>query len=97
VVLAEVAAGDSAFTENERLTPLTLSEHPSGRSRALFTEAQIESDLDRLESGQRGDGGWEFDWLGWSPGQTVEWRGLVTLRALETLQAHGRLQPALGR
>ena len=33
-------------TENERLTPLTLSPRPGGRSRALFTEDQIEADLD---------------------------------------------------
>ena len=31
-----------------------------------------------------------FDWLAWSPGQAVEWRGIVTLRALATLRAHGR-------
>ena len=79
-------------TENERLTPLTLSERPGGRSRALFTDDQIEADLDILERGQRDDGGWTFDWLGWSPGQSVEWRGVVTLRALATLGAHGRIE-----
>ena len=79
-------------TENERLTPLTLSERPASRSRALFTEAQIEADLDRLEQGQRDDGGWTFDWLAWSPGQTVEWRGAMTLRALATLTMHGRIR-----
>jgi hypothetical protein len=31
-------------TENERLTPLTLSERPGRRSRALLTNAQIEAD-----------------------------------------------------
>jgi hypothetical protein len=78
-------------TEDERLTPLTLSQRPAGRSRALFTSAQIEADLDLLEGGQRDDGGWSFDWLGWSPGQSVEWRGIVTLRALATLAKHGRI------
>jgi hypothetical protein len=78
-------------TENERLTPLTLSPRPAGRSRALFSGDQIEADLDLLERGQQDDGGWTFDWLGWSPGQTVESRGLVTLRALATLREHGRL------
>ena len=77
-------------TEDERLTPLTLSDRPGLRSRALFTDAQIEADLDRLEQGQQDDGGWTFDWLGWSPGQSVETRGLVTLLALTTLRAHGR-------
>ena len=78
--------------EDERLTPLTLSERPGRRSRALFTEDQIEGDLDRLEHGQLDDGGWMFDWLEWSPGQGVEWRGAVTLRALATLAAHGRIE-----
>jgi len=79
-------------TENERVTALTLSERPSGRSRALFTDDQIKADLDLLERGQQDDGGWTFDWLGWSPGQSVEWRGALTLRALATLGAHGRIE-----
>jgi hypothetical protein len=78
-------------TENERLTPLTLSPRPWGRSRTLFTRDQIDADLELLERGQQQDGGWTFDWLAWSPGQTVEWRGAVTLRALATLQAHQRI------
>jgi hypothetical protein len=78
-------------TENERLRPLTLSARPGARSRALFTEAQIEADLQQLEQGQQADGGWAFDWLAWSPGQSAEWRGAVTLRALTTLSAHGRI------
>ena len=65
----------------------------------LFTPEQVDADLDRLEQGQQPDGGWTFDWLAWSPGQDVEWRGSVTLRALATLVAHGRLavsRPLLG-
>jgi hypothetical protein len=79
-------------TEDERLTSLTLSGQPGRRSRALFTDEQIESELDRLEHGQQDDGGWTFDWLAWSPGQSAEWRGTVTLRALATLGAHGRIE-----
>jgi hypothetical protein len=82
----------SGGTEDERLTPLTLSERPGGRSRALFTDDQIEADLDRLEDGQQDDGGWTFDWLDWSPGQSVETRGAVTVRALTQLHAHGRIE-----
>ena len=78
-------------TEDERLTPLTLSERPGARSRALFADEQIEADLDLLQQRQEEDGGWNFDWLAWSPGQTVEWRGALTLRALATLRAHGRV------
>lgn len=78
-------------TENERLTPLALSERPTPRSRALFADNQVQADLDRLERGQQEDGGWTFDWLAWSPGQSVEWRGGMTLRALRSLDAHGRI------
>src|SRR5829696_3537084 len=82
----------SGGQEGERLTPLVLSERKDGRSRALFTAAQVEADLDRVERGQQEDGGWTFDHLAWSPGQTVESRGIVTLWALSTLHAHGRLE-----
>jgi hypothetical protein len=77
--------------ENERLTALTLSPRPRSRSRALFIEEQIEADLDRLAEEQQGDGGWMFDFGAWSPGQLAEYRGLVTLQALATLDAHRRL------
>jgi hypothetical protein len=77
--------------DDERLTPLTISPRPGTPSRALFTEAQTGADLDRLEREQLADGGWDFDFLHWSPGQTVEWRGIVTLGALHTLRRHGRL------
>jgi hypothetical protein len=79
-------------TEDERLTPLALSERPGSRSRRLFTAAQIDADLDRLEGDQQDDGGWMFDWLAWCPAQEVEWRGLVTLEALDRLLSHRRLQ-----
>jgi hypothetical protein len=82
-------------TRDERLTPLTLAPRPHGRSRRLFTERQIDDDLDRLEAGQQDDGGWTFDFLAWSPGQEVEWRGIVTLRALAALVAHGRVATAM--
>jgi hypothetical protein len=78
--------------ENERLTALTLSERPGSRSRALFTDEQIEADLDRLAQAQQPDGGWLFDFAAWSPGQLAECRGLVTLHALATLDAHRRLK-----
>jgi hypothetical protein len=82
----------SGGTENERLTPLSLSERPGGRSRVLFTDEQIEADVDTLEREQQEDGGWTFDWVAWSPGQSAECRGLMTLRALTILHAHGRIE-----
>ncbi len=32
-----------------------------------------------------------FDWLAWSPAQTADWRGIVTIRALTWLRDNGRL------
>jgi hypothetical protein len=77
--------------DGERLSPLSLAPRPGARSRALFTDEQIEADLAAVEAGQQDDGGWNFDWLAWAPGQAVEWRGAVTLQAIATLLAHGRI------
>ncbi len=78
-------------TEDEKLTPLDLSERPDAPSRALFTTEQIEADLDRLENDQHDDGGWDVDYLHWSPGQALDWRGAATVQALVTLRTNGRL------
>ena len=77
--------------DDEKLRPLDLSTRPGAPSRALFSEQQISAELDRLEGEQLDDGGWDFEFLHWSPGQAVEWRGIVTLGALRTLRLHGRL------
>jgi hypothetical protein len=80
-------------TADEKLTALVLSPRPDAPSRRLFTAEQIAADLDALERGQQDDGGWTFDWLAWSPAQALEWRGIVTVRALAALSAHGRVPP----
>jgi hypothetical protein len=77
--------------EGETLRPLDFSPLPGARSRALFTRDQIEAHLDLVESEQQEDGGWMFDWLAWSPAQTNDWRGVVTIRALRWLRDNGRL------
>ncbi len=78
-------------TEGEALRPLDLSPRPGSRSRALVTERHIEAHLDAVESEQRDDGGWMFDWPAWSLAQTADWRGMVTIRALTWLRDNGRL------
>lgn len=78
--------------EDERLTPLELSPRRGRRSRALFKAGLIEADLDRFEREQQPDGGWEIDFLKWSPAQGVEWRGIKTLQAVATLAAHERVR-----
>ncbi len=78
-------------TEHEKITPLDFSPRPGSPSRTLFTQQQIEADLDRLEAGQRADGGWTVEILQWSPAQALEWRGMATIWALSVLRANGRL------
>jgi hypothetical protein len=77
--------------EGETLRPLDFSPRPGSLSRALFTQDLIETHLDLVESQQQDDGGWMFDWLAWSPAQTTDWRGIVTIRALQWLRDNGRL------
>jgi hypothetical protein len=78
--------------EGEQVRPIELSGRPNSPSRALFTEAQLRADLDRLERGQGEDGGWDVDYLHWSPAQSVEWRGIATVRAIAALARNGRLE-----
>ena len=88
--------GTSAVTpvggvEGEALRPLDLSPRPGSRSREMVGEAQIEAHLDAVEAEQQQDGGWMFDWRAWSPAQSNDWRGNVTIRALLWLGDNGRL------
>ena len=71
--------------------PLDFAAWPGRPSRSLFTDAQIEPHLDALAFGQADDGGWTFNWMQWSLAATLEWRGIVSVRALQVLQAHARL------
>jgi hypothetical protein len=75
----------------EALRPLDLSPRPGSRSRGLLGEEEIEAHLDLVESEQKEDGGWMFDWRAWSPAQTTDWRGNVTIRALTWLLDNNRL------
>jgi hypothetical protein len=72
-------------------SPLDFSPRPDSRSRRLFDEALIERHVDALAAAQKDDGGWTFNWLAWSRAAELEWRGYVTVHALELLRAHGRL------
>ena len=64
---------------------------PDAVARRAFGEDQLQADLDALEAEQRADGGWMFTWVAWSPVAEAEWRGVVTIEALKTLRAYGRL------
>jgi hypothetical protein len=77
--------------EGYGLTPLQLAPEPDSRWRPLFTDAQIDGHLDRLLKSQHDDGGWQVSWEPPSQAATLEWRGIITLQALRTLTAYGRV------
>jgi hypothetical protein len=72
-------------------SPLDYAPEPHSLARALFDEATIKAHLDHLALAQRDDGGWTVNWPAWCPAAGMEWRGLVTVSALRTLRANGRL------
>jgi hypothetical protein len=74
----------------EALSALDLAPRPDGPARRLFTAAQIDAALDELAAGQRDDGGWDIDFLKWSPAAATEWRGRRTVDALALLKLNGR-------
>ncbi|MFD2083007.1 hypothetical protein SAMN05421678_103389 [Actinopolymorpha cephalotaxi] len=88
------AAGDLAVAggaEGERQTTTDLSPLPDSASRVLFDPRAVDRDLSRLAAGQRADGGWTVDWAPFSELSDLEWRGIVTVRALRVLAANDRI------
>ncbi len=76
--------------EGYGLTPLDLAPEPGSRRRSLFTDAR----LDRRLASQQPDGGWPLSRDSPSETSVLEWRGMVTLRVLQTATAYGRLDAA---
>jgi hypothetical protein len=72
-------------------TPLDFAPYPESLARRLFEDEVIELHLDTLSAAQQEDGGWTFNWPEWNQATTLEWRGFMTVRALSTLRAYGRL------
>jgi hypothetical protein len=94
--LAATIGGKAALsvgggTEGEVVTALRIAPRPDHGGRRLFEPAAIERQLDELAAGQRADGGWTFDWLAWNDAVAWAWRGRLTVDAIATLRANGRL------
>ncbi|HYP46433.1 MAG TPA: hypothetical protein VEQ66_14695 [Propionibacteriaceae bacterium] len=81
----------SGGADGEVLNPLAIAPSPRHAGARLFDAATLARALDDLEAGQGSDGGWDFTWAKWNPVAAWEWRGAVTLEALQTLRAYGRL------
>jgi hypothetical protein len=73
------------------LTPLDLVPAPEAMAAGLFADDLLSAHVDDLEAAQQPDGGWPLSWEPPGPGAVSEWRGRVTLEALVTLRAYGRI------
>jgi hypothetical protein len=73
------------------VTPLHFAPTPDSVWRQLFTQEQIDGHLDRLLADQQADGGWAITWEPPGPMATLEYRGVVTVAALRSLQLNGNL------
>ena len=69
--------------------PLFYAPTPQSMGRRLFEAATIQSHLKVLTEKQQEDGGWPITWPAVSPACEMEFRGVVTIGALKTLQAYG--------
>jgi hypothetical protein len=68
--------------------PLDWAPFPNSFCRRLFDDATLRRQLAALAAHQQDDGSWPISWDPISPGVDIEWRGMVTTSALQTLQAY---------
>ncbi|MGB0366620.1 MAG: hypothetical protein ACPGC8_03185 [Flavobacteriaceae bacterium] len=64
---------------------------PNSLLSPIFTQAQIEADLDALIASQKEDGRWDT-WYGLSEGMKLEWAGIQTLWTLRVLKSYNRIE-----
>jgi hypothetical protein len=86
----ELVALDPA-AEGHVFSPLALAPRPDALARRGFSDATIDAHLDALAEAQEVDGGWPVSWPTQSVAAEQEWRGWVTVAAIRTLKAYGRL------
>src|SRR5262249_6236938 len=85
------AGGEFGGQPGEVHSQTGLAPRPGPLPRRWFSDADMDRALDRLESEQQDDGGWRVKWIdGPTPAVVGEWAE-VTLNALLTLRAYGRL------
>jgi len=79
------------YAPGEYHLPHDFARRPGSLARTWFTEAEMDRSLRHLLDGQQEDGGWPISWAQWSPTSELEARPGVTLAALLTLRAYGRV------
>jgi hypothetical protein len=72
--------------------PLEYAPSPDSMCRRLFEDRTIQAHLEALARRQQADGGWPISWPAVSPACELEYRGIVTIRALQTLKAYDYLK-----
>ena len=72
--------------------PLEYAPSPDSLCRRLFEDGTIQTHLEALARRQQADGGWPISWPAVSPACELEYRGIVTIRALQTLKAYDYLK-----
>lgn len=68
--------------------PLDWAPAPESTLGRLFSDEVIALHLMALAQGQQADGGWTINWPPISPAVEMEWRGIRTIQALQTLKAY---------
>lgn len=71
--------------------PLDWAPYPQHPLRSLFSDQQIEDDLQELVKNQLPDGGWAINWEPISTEVENEWRGIRTLKHILILKAYGKI------
>lgn len=78
-------------------TPLDLATHPNHIARPLFSDDEIERNIELFERQQRPDGGWDAYWGHWNTAATIEREGMRTVQRLRVLRDYGRVELELPR
>lgn len=80
------------YAPGEHHYPYDFARTPDSLGRRWFSDAELERSLAFLAALQGSDGGWPITWREWAPGTRLESRPIVTIEALRTLRAYGRLK-----
>ncbi|MFI6288548.1 hypothetical protein ACIBCM_28020 [Streptomyces sp. NPDC051018] len=79
------------YAPGEHHHPYDYAPTPRSLARRWFTDREMERSLEHLAGEQREDGGWPVTWRQWAPTIALEARPMVTIEALRTLGAYGRV------